>query len=358
MMPAQKQLARKRLRLGVCNVGFWVVMAGLGLWLIGSVHLSALETGLLFLAAVSVQAGFDWVGGALLMPAPRPGLEVFLRRWGRGVCVHTGLMVAMGALSLASLRFTSGFGAAVFVGMLGLALIRKRLLAIFTGSAAWEYPGIGGQMWVAATGDPSFTGGIVGLGKQAQGLFPSAWLETLSAADTALELRRRTWQIAQALPRRDFLLALGWNLAGAGLGGWFFGWAQRSPAEALFGHACWMTLWTFLSLLVFPGLSRGSVFAADRALAAEKLDPAPWIQQFAGLIGEDGSEDSVLQTIFYPIPSTERRLEALQQRGAGVGLGNLARNHLFYSWAGFTLLGRAVHCNVGRPALWVFPPSA
>ena len=38
--------------------------------------------------------------------------------------------------------------------------------------------------------------------------------------------------------------------------------------------------------------------------------------------------------------------------------GNLARSNLYYSWASFTLLGRAVHCNVGRPSLWVFPPSA
>ena len=29
-----------------------------------------------------------------------------------------------------------------------------------------------------------------------------------------------------------------------------------------------------------------------------------------------------------------------------------------YSWATLTLLGRAMHCNVGRPALWVFPPAA
>ena len=356
MMPAQNQLARQRLRLGITNVGFWVVMAGLGLSCIGFVRLSLMDVCLLFLAVVFVQAVFDWVGGARLMPEPRPG--VFLRGWGRGVLVHTGLMGGLGALSYASLRCTSGFGAAVFVGMLALALARKPLLWLLTGAAVREFPGPGGQVWVAATADPAFTGGIVGIGKRARGLFPAAWLETLPAAETALELRRRTWQIAQALPRRDFLLALGWNLAGASLGGWLFDWAQRFPAEALFGHACWMTLWTFLSLLVFPALSRGSVFAADRAVATDRLDAVSWIERFAGLIGEDGSSDRVLQTIFYPIPSTERRLEALQKRGSGTGLGNLARNHLFYSWAGLTLLGRAVHCNVGRPALWVFPPSA
>ena len=38
--------------------------------------------------------------------------------------------------------------------------------------------------------------------------------------------------------------------------------------------------------------------------------------------------------------------------------GSLARSNLYYSWATLTLLGRAVHCNVRRPALWVFPPLA
>ena len=358
MIPAQNQLARQRLRLGISNVGFWVVTAGLGLVFTGSARISPLTGCLLFLAVVFVQAGFDWVGGALLMPKPQPEPAVFLRRWGRGALVHTGVMAGLGALSYASLRLTSGFGAGVFVGMLALAFARKPLLGLITGAAVREFPGPGGQMWVAAIKDPAFTGGVVGLGNGARALFPAAWLETLPAADTGLELRRRTWQIAQALPRRDFILALGWNLAGAGLGGWLFGWAQRSPVDALLGHACWMTLWTFLSLLVFPGLSRASVFAADRAVASERLDAVSWIERFAGLIGEDGSVDAALQAIFYPIPSTARRLQALGKRGGGVGLGNLARNHLFYSWAGFTLLGRAVHCNVGRPALWVFPPSA
>ena len=52
------------------------------------------------------------------------------------------------------------------------------------------------------------------------------------------------------------------------------------------------------------------------------------------------------------------RQDALANPAAGFVPGNLARNNLYYSWAAFTLLGRAVHCNVGRPALWVFPPSA
>ena len=72
--------------------------------------------------------------------------------------------------------------------------------------------------------------------------------------------------------------------------------------------------------------------------------------------GEDGSASASVQTIFYPIPSAKIRLRLINT--ASFVLGSLARNNLYYSWATLTLLGRAVHCNVGRPALWVFPPSA
>ena len=66
-----------------------------------------------------------------------------------------------------------------------------------------------------------------------------------------------------------------------------------------------------------------------------------------------------MQAVFYPVPSAARRLLRLEgPRPTGFVPGSLARSNLYYSWAACTLLGRAVHCNVGRPALWVFPPSA
>jgi hypothetical protein len=119
-----------------------------------------------------------------------------------------------------------------------------------------------------------------------------------------------------------------------------------------------MTLWAFGGLLVLPALSRAAVFAADRAAAEAGHNPRAWIEKFPSLVGEDGSARSAVQTIFYPIPSASMRLRQLEQPLPGFVPGNLARSNLYYSWATLTLLGRAVHCNVGRPALWVFPPSA
>jgi len=76
------------------------------------------------------------------------------------------------------------------------------------------------------------------------------------------------------------------------------------------------------------------------------------------LVGEDGSSISAVQAIFYPIPSAPLRLRQLERLRSGFVPGNLARSNLYYFWATLTLLGRAVHCSVGRPALWVLPPSA
>jgi len=61
--------------------------------------------------------------------------------------------------------------------------------------------------------------------------------------------------------------------------------------------------------------------------------------------------------VFYPIPSAQERLRALGKAPALPVIGNVARTNLFLSLATLTLLGRCVHCNAGRPELWVFPPS-
>ena len=87
-------------------------------------------------------------------------------------------------------------------------------------------------------------------------------------------------------------------------------------------------------------------------------DPRAWIINFSHLTGEDGSANARVQNVFYPIPSAARRLRQLAEPAGGCLVGNLARNNLFYSLATLTLLGRAVHCNIDRPELWVFPPSA
>jgi hypothetical protein len=215
----------------------------------------------------------------------------------------------------------------------------------------------GGKYLAAETSEAAFSGGIIGFGAGARSLMPASWLKILPAQELETEFFRRQWQIQKGLPLRSFLVLLLWNLSGCTVGKHLLNLPGRAPGEALFGHVCFMTLWSFLGLLILPRLSREAVLAADRAAAAAGLDIESWIRRFPDLVGEDGSDRGAVQNVFYPIPSAEIRLNALNRDSSHFGPGNLARNSLYYSWATLTLLGRAVHCNAGRPALWVFPPS-
>jgi hypothetical protein len=361
MTPAQLQLARRRLGLGITNVGFWVLAAGAGLWWLVMSRAAAPGPPAILAVGVGVIAGqavFDLIGGALLMPEPRPSMMAFLRSWSRGLIGHTLVMAGAGLLSHASFHLTGGFCLAILFATAGLALGRRPLFRALTGVPIQAVSLDGGMILTAAPTDPAFTGGIVGLGRRAQSLLPARWLTSLPPEELAAETSRRQWQMRSGLPGRALILVLGWNLLGAHAGTLAFKLVERTAAEALLGHACWMTLWAFGGLLVLPALSRAAVFAADRAAAEAGHNPRPWIEKFPTLVGEDGSARSAVQTIFYPIPSASMRLRQLEQPLPGFVPGNLARSNLYYSWATLTLLGRAVHCNVGRPALWVFPPSA
>lgn len=360
MTPEQSVLARRRLWLGITNVGFWVLAsaAGLGWLAVDRDAWARLRFPYVAAGILGVQAVFDVVGGRVLMPAPRPSLPGYLRVWVRGVMVHSLVLAGVGAMGWASLRWTGGFCAGVAVSSVVLALGRRFLHGAVSGAPARKQVLEDGRtVLVSAVDDPGFTGGIVGFGRRALSLLPEGWNRRVPRTELVVELFRRRWQAERGLPGRAFLLLLGWNLLGAWVGSLAFHLGVLPAGPALLGLACWMTLWTFVSLLVLPVLGRGTVLAADRAAADARLDPAGWIRLFPEITGEDGSGRAVVQNIFYPIPSADLRLRSLGQRRRGWVLGNLARGNLYQSLAGFTLLGRAVHCNVGRPALWVFAPS-
>ena len=361
MNPAQTQLARRRLCLGITNVGFWVLAAVAGIVWLAVAEPYPPDDGVILAIVVgvfAVQAVFDFFGGYVLMPAPRPSGMHFLRSWLRGILGHTLVLAGVGVANGISLRLTGGFGAGMTLSMFVLAIGRLHFLRFIGGVTTAEVTQDGERHLVAKAKDPAFAGGIVGIARGSKSLLPEAWLDSLPKSELAAETTRRRWQIANAISSRSFIVILLWNLLGTFIGTEVLQLAACPLAVALLAHACWMTLWTFASLLVLPALSRKAVFAADRAADHSGHDVRAWIARFPDLVGEDGSANTAVQTIFYPVPSAEMRLHQLGQQTTGFIPGNLARNNLYYSWAIFTPLGRAVHCNVGRPSLWVFPPSA
>jgi hypothetical protein len=361
MTPEQTKLARRRLSLGIINVGFWVVASICGLIGISSGRrlIDGAEVVSLVAAVVGIQAVFDTLGGWILMPGERPTLPDFLQRWSRGALVYGLTWVTLGFVAMLSLRWTGGFCTGLVVSIMALALGRRFLHIAISGARSTPSVAANGErVLVTRVDDPSFTGGLVGFGSRAAILVPETWCRTLPGSELHIEFSRRRWQAENGLPLRTVLIVLFWNLTGCLIGARAFDLGSLPTGAALLGQACWMTLWSFLGLLVLPGLGRSAVFAADHAMRAKGLDPSPWIQRLPTLTGEDGNPRPWVETVFYPIPSAVRRIESLGSPVRGPVLGDLARSQLFYSLAGLTLLGRAVHCNVGRPALWVFPPSA
>ena len=129
MTPAQLDLARRRLWLGITNVGFWVLLSAVGLYCIVTGDTGGMGIGLLgaiFVTVIATQAVFDFVGGIKLMPGPRPSVTNFLRGWVPGVFGHTIVLVAVATVSATSLRHTGGFGAGIVFAMAPLVFGRKR----------------------------------------------------------------------------------------------------------------------------------------------------------------------------------------------------------------------------------------
>jgi hypothetical protein len=360
MTEVQLKTARRRLILGISNVGFWVIVSAAGVFWILSGGMAALQAADLLkvlCGAVGVQSLFDVAGGTFLMPPDDRATRRFFLPWVRGALTHSSLLCASGVLCYWNLKLSGGCSTAVLASTLALFFLRRHVLRFVANVRTHESSFAGCAVLAANSSDPSFTGETCGIGRSAVILIPDHWKALLSDAQIKTVTQRRLWQIENKLPARALLASVCWSLTGCHVGALVLGFANRSPEQAVLLQSLWMTLWGFFGLLVLPSFSRTSVFAADRAAAALGFDVKSWIRAFPSITGEDGNAKKLVQRVFYPIPSTEERLRGLAHETRLPILGNVARTNLFLSLATLTILGRCVHCNAGRPELWVFPPT-
>ena len=116
-----------------------------------------------------------------------------------------------------------------------------------------------------------------------------------------------------------------------------------------------------MGLLVLPTPSRSATRAADVAVAVDdaaraRLEEA--VRTLDQLQDDEPERSPGLESVFHPVPSVSSRIRALASgKGRSAGAWHLARTALYLSHAGLSLLPRAVHCNAGRPELWVYLPS-
>lgn len=360
--------ARSRLLVGITGVGIWVVAAVVFLAVGGPDALpgpgadfsdqAAVLAAVLGIYVV-VSLPFDLLGGYVLprrFGRAHPDRNAYVVGWARGVLVQAVVM-ALAVLAVVSAGRAAGAGAAIaVVAAIALVIGLMRLpIARMVADLGPGHPDPGNAdvSFVDAT-DPGFTGGVTGLGGRM--VMPSAWQKELGA-DLPVEVARRRWQ-ARGPYLLGLVVAAAWTVSGVAIAIVLPGGGVESVGQVVAAGA-WFTLWSFVGLLVLPSVSRPAVMAADAAAAQEFPDGrvARAIGVLDGLQDDEPERPDAVEVIFHPIPAAGRRAAALGTAAPGLRPWHVARMALPMSWCMLGLLGRAVHCNAGRPELWVMLPS-
>ena len=378
--------ARARLWLGICGVGTTVVLAaGLvvgqipelllpdsGEWrLVDAVALAGFMIGFVLL-----MLPFDVLGGYVL---PRRHVRKslsfwsFARHWVLGVTVQSTLFMVTGLLILACGRVAGLPGALGVIAFTGVGyLVFQRLLARTVSGLVWQQgerpleavvqkleswglrkPNI----LVVDHDDPGFTGGVAGWPGLETIIVPRKWLDLLSTEELGVAIFRRLQAVGSGSRLRGLLLAFSWILCGFAVSTLVPGGGVGSVAQLVTtccGFACWM----FAGLLILPTVSRVASYAIDRRVVEQGV-PAELLgstlKKLDQLQDDEPERAAWIERIFHPVPSVDNRRRL--NRSRSIGAWHAARMMLFLSWSCLGLLSRAVHCNAGRPELWVLLPT-
>ena len=368
--------ARARLWVGITGVGTFVLAAAALLatgaprrWLAGAGG-TPLEDALALGGALGLAAllglPFDVLGGLVLPRRFRrahPAAARFAWNWLRGVAVLVALSTAGGVLLLAAGR--AGGRAAALAALAGLALawvaLQEPLARVVGGLRRVRGDALAGldvDAIVLEGLDPGFSGGFTGA--SARLVLPARWLRVFEPRELALLVERRRRILRAGAWRRTLVAALCWNTLGFGLASLLPGAGVTTPAE-LVATALGFTLWTFVGLLVLPTPSRAATRAADARAAdgaAARRVLARTVRTLDRMQDDEPERASGVEAVFHPVPSVAGRLRALERpERAPLDAWHLARTALWLSHVGLSLLPRAVHCNAGRPELWVYLPG-
>jgi hypothetical protein len=379
--------ARQRLLLGIAGVGSTVLLATAALAfdlphrfmdpLADQTFGTAVASiALVWMWHAALLAPIDILGG-LIVVRKSPGVLRWCVGWLRGVAVQWLCFAIASALLL---RAGQLFGVTrtllVFLLLQLVLLSRQGLIAWLAGSVrmqptspalatASEAAGIAPRIVREVDADdPSFVGAWTGV--DARRLWvPQRWVRELSAEQLTVALTRRAGVRDLGLRRRGVLVAMAWNTVGFAL-------AASAPRADLMTAAgfvtvmAWFTLWCFVGVLVLPTLSRPAVITADRwARSSYAIDVlTQTITQLDAWQDDEEIRSPGVEAVFHPVPSRSVRLRALldsaqptNTAAVASGAWQATRMMLYLSWAGVGGLSRAVHCNVGRPALWVMLPG-
>lgn len=231
--------------------------------------------------------------------------------------------------------------------------------------AALEKP-VSLPLVLAQVEERCFSGGIVGLPFFESIVIPKQWLVQFSPPQLSAELARRSLIVASGGRFRGVLLALVFTNIGVLLAALLTTGHFALPLNSVAGlvtMSAAFTLWSFVGLLLLPLFSHYGVYEADRLAVDSGVDKELLLQVISKIDAdlEDEQERTVaVDTIFHPVPTVAYRLHALEQKqqtNQGLAAWQAARYTIFLSVIGLGLLGRAVHCNAGKPELWAMLPA-
>jgi hypothetical protein len=299
--------------------------------------------------------------------------HIFFAAWLRGV-LSQALIVGLCAAAILQAGRWGGTGAGItcFTLLMLILVAAQSMLARLVGGLTTMSRGIVSETEKDRAGvalhlpsaffrssDPGFVGGLVGFPTAERLIIPDAWHQGLPSEVLATELTRRMGAIATGARTRGLIVALAWNVLGFALACHMPG-ASLRDVPGLVQTALWFTLWSFVGLLTLPSINRPGVLEADRFALGQGVSPevlTATVSRLDGLQDDEPSRTAWIERIFHPIPSVEHRIAALSDVRPRSGAWQCARTTLYLSWACFGFLSRAVHCNAGRPELWVLFPG-
>ncbi len=319
---------------------------------------------------------FDLYGGYLL-PC-RHGRQCLMLPMFLWTCFRAALLqgavVTVSALAVITAgRMAGTFGAIAAGALLMLLLIAAQrqiafAVASFEAKAATsspvvpqlaQWPEAARRVVIVRGHDSGFAGGLAGFPSREQILIPEHWLTQLPPAGLAAAILRRFGAIATGSRLRGVLVAMAWNLGGLALSSQAPGAGWGSLAEGITTFL-WFNLWSFAGLLILPSISQRGVFELDdyaRRQGAEESQLMGAASELDQLQDDEPRRPPLVERFFHPIPSVENRSARARSTQPAWGAWNAARMALFLSWVCFGFLARAVHCNSGRPELWVMLPA-
>ena len=211
-------------------------------------------------------------------------------------------------------------------------------------------------IWVESK-ESCFSGGIVGLPGREKIILPSKWYHAYGADFMRHLHMRRQKAIHTGWRNRGMIFAGVWVLMSFLLSAYLVGFPEGGLISTL--HLSLLSsIFHFLGLLLLPTPSRRATLAIDQWMQQSISSDhvlKDWIQKFSSMTDGEVQRGRWIERIFHPIPAVQNRLH--QYRSTHLIGWNSNRMMLYFSIFSGGLMSRAVHCNIGKPELWIMAPA-